>query len=183
MNVQLRKRKKGNKISLYIDYYQDGKRQYEYLGLYLLPVPSKGRLTPEQRNHNIETLTIAEGIRAKRYLEIQNGIYGLQDKSKIKASFIKYIEMLCEKRKDSKGNYGNWDSTLKHLRKFSNNDISFAQVDNKWLNRFKEYLETEAKTPSGTLLAKNSQCSYFNKVRAALKQAVKDEIILKNPGA
>ncbi len=31
MNVTLRQRQKGDKISLYLDYYDDGKREYEYL--------------------------------------------------------------------------------------------------------------------------------------------------------
>jgi len=52
MNVTLRQRKKGNKISLYLDYYTNGKREYEYLNLYLLPEPEKGKLTKEQKDDN-----------------------------------------------------------------------------------------------------------------------------------
>ncbi|MBL0202213.1 MAG: hypothetical protein IPP81_19255 [Chitinophagaceae bacterium] len=33
---------KGDKISLYLDYYGDGKRDYEYLQLYIIPEPEKG---------------------------------------------------------------------------------------------------------------------------------------------
>jgi hypothetical protein len=40
----------------------------------------------------------------------------------MKGSFINYIDYLADKRKDSVGNYGNWDSALKHLKKFSNYD-------------------------------------------------------------
>lgn len=181
MNVQLRRRKKGNKISLYLDYYKSGKREYEYLKLHLFAAPVKGKLTPEQKKHNREALAIAEGVRSKRYLEIQNGIYGFQDRSRIKGSFIVYVNELCEKRKTSKGNYDNWDSALKHLKKFAPQDVTFNQIDSKWVQAFKEYLQKEAITPAETHLSQNSQCSYFNKIRAALKQAVKDGIIIKNP--
>jgi integrase len=181
MKVQLRKREKGNKVSLYLEYYKDGNREYEYLRLYLHPTLEKGRLTIIQKQHNKETLAIAEGIRAKRYLEIQNGIYGLQDRARLKGSFVKYVETLCQKRKNSKGNYGNWDSALKHLKNFAPHDVTFSQIDSNWVQAFKEYLQQEALTRAETLLSQNSKCSYFNKIRAALKQANKDGIILKNP--
>lgn len=42
MKVTLRQRLKGDKISLYLEYYSNGKRQYEYLNLYLTPDPEKG---------------------------------------------------------------------------------------------------------------------------------------------
>ena len=89
--------------------------------------------------------------------------------------------MLSEKRKSSKGNYGNWDSTFKHLKKFVKTDVSFAEIDKKWLEDFKDYLQNDARTPAEQHLSQNSCYSYFNKVRAALKQALRDDIISKNP--
>ena len=52
MTVTLRKRKKGDKISLYLDYYHQGKRQYEYLQIYLVPEPEKGKLSKEKKDEN-----------------------------------------------------------------------------------------------------------------------------------
>jgi len=37
--------------------------------------------------------------------------------------------MLTEKRKDSDGNWGNWNSTLKHLQEFAKFDITFKEID------------------------------------------------------
>ncbi len=88
MKVTLRQRTKGDKVSLYLDYYHKGKREYEYLELYLFPEPEKGKLTKEQKESNKETLALAESIRSKRQLEIQNGIYGFQDQRKLKGSFF-----------------------------------------------------------------------------------------------
>ncbi len=181
MTVALRHREKGDKISLYLDFYQDGQRQYEYLQLYLIPDPEKGRLTKEEKEHNRKTLGLAEAIRSKRHLEIQNGIYGFQDQSKAKGSFIRYVEYLSEKRRDSKGNYDNWDSALKHLKKFVKLDVTFSQINKRWLEDLKEYLRREARTPSNQNLSQNSQSSYFNKIRAALREAYREQIIQRNP--
>lgn len=183
MKVTLRQRKKGNKVSLYLDYYNKGIRDYEFLGLYLTPEPQSGRLTSEQKNENKENLALAEVIRSKRILEIKNGHYGFLDQSKQKASFLKYMETMASKRYDSKGNYDNWDSSIKHLKKFAKSDVTFIQIDKRWLEGFKEYLRREAKTPALRPLSQNTQSSYFNKVRAALREANKEGIITRNPAS
>jgi integrase len=181
MKATLRQRTKGLKSSLYLDYYHKGKRQFEYLQLYLFVPPENGKLTKAQKEENKTTLELAESIRAKRLLELQNGIYGFQDHGKLKGSFLRYMENMTQKRISSMGNYGNWDSALKHLKKFVKTDVTFSQIDKKWLADFKEYLIKEAQTPAEQPLAQNSASSYFNKVRAALKQAFKDGIIQRNP--
>ena len=183
MTVTLRNRKKGKKTSLYLDIYNKGRRHCEYLELYLIPEPVKGKLTKEQKETNKETLTLAESIRAKRQVEIQNGIYGFMNQAKTKGSFLKYFELLTEKRKDSAGNYGNWGSVLLHLKRYAPADISFGEIDKKWVAGFRDYLKHTAKTSSENLLGQNSQSSYFNKLKAALKEAVKDGIINQDPSA
>lgn len=177
MKVTLRKRNQGGMTSLYLDYYHKGKRKTEYLKLYLDPDAK----TKDEKEVNKKTLQLAETIRAQRQIEIQNGVYGFRDNEKLKASFLNYIELLSEKRKDSIGNYGNWLSMLKHLKSFTKTDISFEFVDRKYVQDFKYYLDKDAKGHSNQGLSQNSKYSYFNKFRAALKQAVKDGIIPINP--
>ena len=80
MKVTLRQRLKSGAISLYLDYYNKGKRKYEYLNLSLIPDPETGRLTKVQKEANRSNLVLAENIRSKRHLEIQNGNYGFQDR-------------------------------------------------------------------------------------------------------
>jgi len=58
-------------ISLYLDIYVNGSRSYEYLHLYL--VPEKTRADKEK---NRETMQLAEAIKAKRVVELRNGLYG-----------------------------------------------------------------------------------------------------------
>lgn len=111
MKVTLRERNQGGKTSLYLDYYHKGKRKAEYLKLYLNPNPK----SKEERELNKKTLQLAESVRAKRQIEIQNGIYGFRDNEKLKANALDYIKGLAEKKTTSDGNYGNWMSMYKHL--------------------------------------------------------------------
>lgn len=177
MNVTLRKRNQGGKTSLYLDYYHKGKRKTEYLKLYLDPKAK----TKEQKELNKKTQQLADTIRAQRQIEIQNGTFGFRDNEKLKGSFIAYMRMLAEQRKSSSGNYGNWDSVVKHLEKFLPYDVSFGEVNRQFVLDFKEYLDNGAKSKSNKGLSQNSKYSYFNKLRAALKQVVKDGILQTNP--
>ena len=189
MKVHLRKRKqtKNGSISLYLEIYKgtthlpNGKvkniRDYEYLNLYLVDKPK----TPIDKQHNKETLQLANSIKAKRELEIQNGIYGFTDNFKQSANFIEYFGAESEKRKQSTGNYGNWNSSLKHLIKFAGNNISFREVTPTFCEKFKNYLIKDARTKNGKPLSSSSVSSYFNKLRACLKNAVREKVILSNP--
>lgn len=177
MSVKLRKRNQGGKTSLYLDYYNAGKRKTESLKLYLFPTPQ----TKLQREHNKKTLELAQTIQAQRQIEMQNGEYGFRDKEKQKGSLLVYMRMLADKRMDSSGNWGNWDSMIKHLEAFSSTGVPFSKIDRAFVQDFKEYLDKKAKTKSKVNLSQNSKYSYFNKFKAGLKQAVKDGIITHNP--
>ena len=189
MKVHLRQRKqtKSGSISLFLEIYKgttttaEGKfknlRDYEYLNLYLIDKPK----TPIDKQHNKDTLLLAESIKAKRELEIKNGLYGFANEFKQSTNFIDYFTDQMEKRKQSMGNYGNWDSTLKHLIKFAGTKASFREIDQTFCENFRDYLKITAKTKSGQPLSSSSVSSYFNKFRACLKEAVKKKIILSNP--
>ncbi|MDR0748300.1 MAG: site-specific integrase, partial [Tannerellaceae bacterium] len=112
--VTLRKRRLANgNSSLYLDIYRDGKREYEYLKLYLVPAK-----TVHDREQNKQTLATAQAIKAKRQIELQNGEYGFISQFKLDAPFLDYYRKMCEDRQgnpESRGNWGNWYSCLKHL--------------------------------------------------------------------
>ena len=177
MKVTLRKRQQGGKISLYLDYYNKGTRKAEYLKLYLETNPK----SKADKEINKSTLELAESIKAKRQIELQNGIYGFRNKEKMQGSFTKYIQKLSNERFNSKGNFGNWESMLKHLKTFIPSDKTFEEIDRQFVKDFKDYLENKATKSSNQPLSQNSKYSYFNKFKAALKQAIKDEILSSNP--
>lgn len=189
MKVHLRQRKqtKTGRISLFLEIYKgaiktpNGRvknlRDYEYLDLYLIDKPK----TPIDKQQNKDNLQLAESIKAKRELEIKNGLYGFTNEFKQNTNFIDYFTDQMEKRKQSKGNYGNWDSTLKHLVSFRGTELLFREIDQTFCENFRDYLKNTAKTKSGQSLSSASVSSYFNKFRACLKEAVKKKIILSNP--
>ena len=183
MTIKIRQRKpKDGQIRLFLDIYNPTAkkaRTNKTLDLFLYENP-----TPTQKKSNKETIDAAEKIRSKFTLELaydNNGLSELSTKDKSSIDFIDYFLEQTEIRYESKNNYGNWDSVHKHLQKFCPKGIAINQVDVKWLNDFKNYLEKIAKKKSNEPLSQNSLHSYFNKVKACLNQAHRDELINKNP--
>lgn len=177
MKVTLRERNQGGKTSLYLDYYHKGKRKLEYLKLYLNP----NAKTKDEKEVNRKTLQLAESVRSKRQIEIQNGVYGFNDTEKMKAGVLEYVKNLAEKKRDSEGNYGNWLSMYKHLEKYADASLTFENLDRDFVEGFKDYLAGAETKSDGVKLSQNSKYSYFNKFKAAMKQALKDRIIPFNP--
>lgn len=176
--VRIREKRLANgNISLYLDIYINGKRSYEFLKLYLVPEANKA-----DRDRNRETMRLAEAIKALRIVDIQNGRYGFHTQYRGDINFHEYFEQCIESRirADSTGNEGNWRGAAKHLRDFFPADTRFADIDEKACTAFREYLK-RAKTKSGNTLSQNSQCGYFAKFKAAMRQAYEERIIPENP--
>lgn len=175
--VKLRQRELANgNYTLYLDMYWKGQREYDYLNLYVKK--SNNAIDKEQSNN---TLLLAEQIRAQRVLDLQSGKYKMRQ-LKTGVMFLEYFKKLKTDRLNSKGNYGNWDSAEKHLLIFTNKkDLTIEEIDETWLLRLKHYLLNEAKKPNGAKLKQNSALSYFNKVKASLKQAFEEKYIRENP--
>ena len=182
--IKIRRKQLANgNISLYLDIYHNGRREYEFLKLYL--IPEKNRADKEK---NRQTLQLANSIKAKRIVDIQNGDHGFKSPFAEDVLFFDYYRNMCEKRlgTESRGNWGNWRSCLKHLEKYeSNQRITLSQITPKWVQGFKDYLENEATAWGCDFrdhpLARNSKLSYFNKLKACLNQAYEDRLIAYNP--
>ena len=158
------------------------KREYENLNLFIYEKP-KNQL---EKDHNKETLQLAETIKAKRILDAQATTHGFVSSVKSKTCFLLYFKQMVEKKYDSIGNHGNWLSTYQHLHEFTRgNSIQIDKIDDVFLEKLKEYLLT-CKIRKGNGLHKlnrNTAMSYFNKVRASLKEAYNSKMIKENPAA
>ena len=186
MAIKVKLRQKaisGNRQSLYLDFYpaiphpETGEpTRREFLGLYIFDKAKN----PIDKQGNKETLQLAEQIRQKRENnlnkpEIYTG-YELEQK-RIKElgeqNFVAYFRSLADKRKAS--NHDNWVSAYNYLETFTKGNLKFADLNEKFCNEFKEYLLTTKSNKSNKVtLAQNSAVSYFNKLKATLKQAYKD---------
>ena len=186
MAIKVKLRQKaisGNRQSLYLDFYpaiphpETGEpTRREFLGLYIFDKAKN----PIDKQGNKETLQLAEQIRQKRENnlnkpEIYTG-YELEQK-RIKElgeqNFVAYFRSLADKRKAS--NHDNWVSAYNYLEKFTKGNLRFADLNEKFCNGFKEYLLTsKSRRSNKATLSQNSAVSYFNKLKASLKQAYKD---------
>ncbi|MBP8944977.1 MAG: site-specific integrase [Paludibacteraceae bacterium] len=185
--VTLRKKKISNgRESLYLDFYPainnpaTGKpTRREFLGLYIFDKPK----TQNEKNHNTETIKVAESIKQKRenilnkpeiYTEFEKKQLHIKEQGE--KCFVEYFRELTKKRKGS--NSGNWTSALYYLETFTNGSIKFSELNEKFFNDFKDYLLTAKSHRSDkTNLSINSAASYFLKIKAALKQAYAEGLL------
>lgn len=188
--IRLRKRvlKTGN-TSLYFDIYLNGKRSYEFLGLYLIPEKTRA-----DREKNRETIKLADAIRAQRIIDLQNGRFGFGNGRKPGTNFLAYFKSLRDQRhveSGSRSNWRIWNGALKHLERYCAPAMTFRDVTPDFVRGFKEYLNKAVcsndrrKEPSKALTAKPlssaSKSIYFGTLRTCLKQAIDDGIITTNP--
>ncbi len=179
VKVTLREKKiSGSRKSLYLDFYpavanpENGKKtRREFLGLYIF----ENARSPLDRQHNKSTKSLAESIRARRQIELQNGTYGFNTQAKKGIDFLAYFKKLADKRYKSDGNYGNWLSAYKHLQTYRPQGVTIGDLDRQFLEGFRDFLSGNNK------LKQNSVVSYYSKLTAACKQAVKDGILGENP--
>lgn len=189
IKVRSRLLKNGSR-SLYLDIYINGQRSYEYLKLYLIPERTK-----KDKETNTQTMQLAEAIKGKRMIELQNGRFGFDGQYKLDVVFLDYYRSLCEKRfknKESLGNWGNWYSCLKHLEDYTKRGTKFRDITPAWCQGFRDHLDkatTRNKKKEKTIhtakddamLSQNTKVSYWRKLKACLNQAVRDHIIPSNP--
>lgn len=189
MTVKVKLRQKaisGNRLSLYLDFYpailhpKTGEpTRREFLGLYI----SKNAKNPIDKQGNKETLQLAEQIRQRRENELNKPeIYSEYEKELKKAkelserNFVEYFKDLADSRKAS--NHDNWISAYNYLLVFTGGSLKFADLNEDFCNDFRKFLlNTKSLKSSKARLSQNSAVSYFNKFKAALKQAHKDSLL------
>ncbi len=180
MNITLKQKNLADgRISLFIEYYKGSStnaqgrrvhlRNFEYLKLYLHPDPK----SVKEKKENKETMALAESILAIKKAEYVQGRYDLKDTVKSKRTFLTYFEELTEEKQkqDTSNNYGNWFSTLQHLKKIVPKNMTFDEIDENFVKKVHRYFEKDALTKSEVPLSQNSKYSYFNKFKAALRNA------------
>ena len=157
IKIRFRKvEKKG--YSLYLDMWYEGKREYQFLKLYVLGK----RQSYYQDKENIK---LAISIRDKKELELIQDEAGFELKSwKTKANFTEYYKLISDK---TQREITTWKSSYPHIERFTNGHIRFRDIDEKFCVEYRDYLLNKVSVNSAHL--------YFSKFKACLKQAVKDK--------
>ncbi len=168
--------------SIYLDYYVNGRREYEFLKLYLVPeVDSASRLI------NRHILQAANMIKARRVIMLVNERAGISN-STINSTMLlsDYIEQhMRESALTHRGTsyVSNCRNMRNHLRAFLGprfGILRMKDIDARLCRNFADYLK-RVKTSTGRPLSPVSVHHYFGALRCVLTAAAKEEIIADNP--
>jgi integrase len=162
MTITLRKKKlANNKISLYLDVYHNGKRNYEFLNLYLEKASDK----------NKENLELAKQIKNKRETEFKENNFEYVPPTKLNISILAYYKQYIEHytKQDKRtivSSYNKFETFLKERKIL---DISIAAFDKNLVQEFKEYLEKN--------LNGETPFNYFAKFKRIFPKALDEKLI------
>ena len=168
--------------SLYLDFYKDGQRQYEFLKLYLVP-----ETAANGKEVNAETLRLANAVKAQKIVELQNTAHGFTVKSgRSKMNVLDYITDIADKKRIKAGG-GKRTTAMgylalaKQIEAYSGLNTTFKQIDKKYCAGFIEYLKTAKNKNNGLILSENTAFGYMKKFEAVLNTAITDEATNTNP--
>lgn len=180
------------RLSLYLDFYPPitdqvtGKKtRREFLQLHIWEKP-KGSL---QRQHNADTLFVAEQIRFERENALlKSNIYSDLEKEHIaylERSEKKFIEYYEESFKDKPlANWYRYSGAFYLLKKFCPKDIKFKDITLKWCENFRSFvLRADSLFHEGKTLAQTTRHNYFRCFRTILLQAFNEGYLRENLNA
>ncbi|HVX51829.1 MAG TPA: site-specific integrase [Chitinophagaceae bacterium] len=172
---------KSGKYSLYIDYYppvwNPHKKVYtrrEHLGLHLYAKPE----TPLQVKENELNQEIAEKIYLKRMKALMLDANGIFNKDLLEADFYVYAYTYIRKKQLDKIDTTHYEVAIKYLKRFTGDLFKFRHIDERLMERFKDYLLTTNTFRSNKAkLTQNSAASYFDKFISIVQQAYLDKYL------
>ncbi len=185
MKVTLRKRTlKTGRISLYLDFYPPivhpvtgNITRWEYLKLFLYN-PARDEVEKRQ-NKDIET--IARSIAANRHLDRIAGKFGMKRSSQFD-DFLPFYENQASKWAGNPNTHGSWVASFKTFSIFCKGQCNYGDLTPQFLNDYKEFLlkkATRINSPNMRITT-NSSYTYFNKLRACVRDAFGAGLLLSN---
>lgn len=179
--IRLRQKSLANgNQSLYLDIYQDGKRHYKFLKLYLIPEVDR-----TARTANENTLRAANAIKAQMMIELANQKAGITNNStRSKMLLTEWIELFIKKREEKGQSLkyaGNAKCMLTHLRRhIGSTKLRMQDVDKSaCLAIIRAFENSQSK--HGGKLARSTVRTYLQIFTASLNSAVSNDVIRENP--
>jgi len=176
---------RNGKSSLYIDYYpavwNPDKGVYtrrEHLKIKVFDHPAD----EFQKKQNQMTREIAERI----YLKRMNGLMleenNMFNKDVLEGNFFQFAKTFLSKKLRKGTDVEHYKSALKYLHRMAGINLKFRQIDEHFLEQFKDYLLTSNTLNSKVkFLDKNSAGSYFNKFCNIVERAFIENYLQFNP--
>jgi len=173
MGVALRKKlNSDNTTSLYLDIYHNGKRKYEFLQQLKLVTSTSN---PVERLENKSNLDLAKKILAKRQHELESSDYDLTPAFKQNIDFVEFFQSFQDnyKKKDLRVIQACFNQFTTYLKEAEIKTLTAKQLDATIVNEFKNFLTEK--------LNGESPANYFKKFKLVIRQAMRQDIIIKNP--
>lgn len=185
--VYLRKRPRRNgTFSLYLDICRDGRRSNEYLKMYLVP-----ENTREDKQKNKETMKLAEAIRARRVVEIQQKDFGIDVPKHGDAMFFDVIRKIIARKEGTTKT--SWQNCMAHLMRYEHNErITLGEITPQWVRGFRDYLDNDAmqwaidtrkRDVKPKPISQGTKALMFQKLCTVFNTAIRQGIIPTNPTA
>lgn len=177
--IKVRTKKLANGCqSIYLDIYMNGKRQYEFLKLYIIPEHNQ-----TDKSRNAETLKLANAIKSQKIVEIQNQTYGFNHNRLSNVKLTDYMRLIAEQSTDNTVRRNTIHAVVCHLEQYTPNGILLREVDKVYLLGFIDYLKKAKQKHSKKekTLHVNTQLYYFKMLRYCLNNAVSEDYITTNP--
>ncbi len=164
--------------SIYLDIYMEGRRQYKFLKLYIIPENDK---TDRERNH--ETLKLANAIKSQKIVELQNKVFGFDNHRLTNVKLTEYMKRVAEFSADNKAKNDTIHAIIQHLDRYDPKGVLLKKVDKNYILGFIEYLKTakQKHCKSEKILHVNTQLYYFKMLRYCLRYAIFEDYIKNNP--
>lgn len=186
VNIREREMTGGGK-SLHLDYYYHGKRFRENLKLYLVPEKTRA-----DRMRNEETMQLANTVKAKRMVEIQNDNLGLKVFNPDSGiTLVDYIDKIMSRYKaDGKSVVAINNVKMSFVQLYPTLKLSkiTEQIVIDWLDNLKskhKYVYNPKVKKKGAnqirRLKSTTINSYYNVLHTILAYAVEDDLLQKLP--
>lgn len=180
VTLRTKDRAKGRKV-LYLDYYVNGKRSYEFLKLYLVAETDNA-----SKELNKKTMDLASAIRDQRELEvIKNGEIQIKAKSEMLLSdWMKTFQDIKSQTGQSENRAKAVYTVRKHLEEYAPKNTKLSEITPDFCRGFISFLanrENKKTTKTHAKISALSASSYFTIFGTALNEAVSRGLIDANP--
>ncbi len=177
-SVHIRTKKIAHGESIYLDIIHEGTRRKEFLGLYLVPEDTRAA-----KVENKATMKVAEGIRAKRMVELIEGRLTFAGEKAGKTDLLKWLEeQQIYYFNNENMNYSKTiHNLIRHIGLFTSKRLTLKDVTPGFLRQFLEYLRGEGANKYGGRLSNETVYTYFTVLSILLNKAVRLELIVSNP--
>jgi len=166
-SFKIKYRKLKNHYSLFLEIQKNNMRQYINLDNYFV----KGLAS----TFSIDKRIVHKASEKQRVYDKQfelNEDTFLRDLKLKSGNVITFFENIRDS-KSSKSTKKSWSNVINHFVAFTNNKVTFKDIDLKFCEKFKAYLLKR--------VSENTTATYYSLFKAMLNYAVKYDIINKNP--